>query len=245
MKVYRQVCLIVSATLAMSLFASVLAQEDGWQKTPYQEWTLRDTEKLLTDSPWAQTRSKGIGLTGASGDQPSVNLSVDPEAVTLRLRSALPVRQALLRMRQIKAKYDRMSASEKAAFDSKNKPLVECPACADNYVITLSPAPGSRRGVPVSLKTVPLAKLKLFVQVTDESGARRELVHFVPPNTQGEDAVFFFSQFDDRGAPLISPSSKKLIVTFDQQVITTNSSMGLMKFEFDVSRMVLDGEVAL
>ena len=48
---------------------------------------------------------------------------IGPRATTARitLRSALPIRQALLRKRQLESKYDELKESERKAFDDKNK----------------------------------------------------------------------------------------------------------------------------
>lgn len=60
------------------------------------------------------------------------NTPTPDKVYVVRLRSALPIRQAILRLRQIKEKYDSMSDAKKAEFDEKNKALVECPACDEN-----------------------------------------------------------------------------------------------------------------
>jgi hypothetical protein len=68
-------------------------------------------------------------------------------------------------------------------------------------------------------------------------------VHFEPPKAQCEEAVFFFSRFDGRGRPLVGRSTKKLIVSFDPQILSTGKA-GRRDFEFDVSRMLVNGEVS-
>ena len=65
--------------------------------------------------------------------------------VTVRLRSALPIRQALLRLKQIEAKYDNMSENDRADFDARMKGLIDCPACGENYIITLGPPVSQRQ----------------------------------------------------------------------------------------------------
>ena len=154
MKTYSlTLCLISLMAIAFSFIESSLAQNNSFDK-PQQQWTISDVEKLLSDSPWAQTKSKGIAV---GYDNPIITSGhiPTPESVTLRLRSALPVRQAILRSRQIKAKYDKMSDDDKHSFDSKQKDLLECRACIDYYVITLSPPFGQIRGLPEGLRSIP------------------------------------------------------------------------------------------
>lgn len=215
------------------LVTSVVAQSD-WRQTPYQQWTLVEVEKLLSDSPWAQTRARElVRIVQSPGT------TFDSGSLTVRLRSALPVRQALVRLRQIRGKYDKMGESEKASFDNKQKVLLECPGCADNYVISLSPPFERPSGVPSKLREMAFATIKNYVQLANESGETRELVHFEPPKAQGGEATFFFSRFNDKGQPLVTPSDKKLIISFEPHIFSTNVSVP-MRFEFDVSKMVLN-----
>ena len=222
--------------ILLCLLTPVWAQTD-WRQKPYHQWTLADAEQVLGDSPWAQTRSRErIGHPLPSG------VAFDSGSITLRLRSAPPVRQALTRLRQIRGKYDQMSASEKASFDSKTKVLLECPGCADHYVVTLSPPFDRHSGVPSSLRTLPLATLKNYVTITNERGETRELLHVERPKTQGGEAVFFFERFNEKGEPLLTPSNKKLTVSFASQVFTDHIAVPLV-FEFDVSKMVVSEAV--
>src|SRR5687767_2783195 len=156
--------LFIITVLFVVASSSVCLAQTQKEEQPYQQWTTAEAEKLLSSSPWASTQEKGVSL-GVAADT-----ALAPEAVTLRLRSSLHIRQAILRLRQIKAKYDKMSDSDKASFDKKNQPLIDCPACVDNYVVSLGPGPGSRRGVPSSLELMSLGEAKLQVRITNDRG---------------------------------------------------------------------------
>lgn len=236
MKRKKRTILAASLLLAVSVIVTTgRAQKDDWQSKPYQQWTKKDVQNILGDSPWAKTTAQSgsiVNFNNGAGDTPT------PDKVyTLRLRSALPIRQALLRLRQINEKYDEMSDKKKAEFDEKNKPLVECPACADNYVLSLIPPASAQTRVQM------LDRLKLYVQLMDDRGQRRELVHFIPPKAAGQEIIFFFSKFDEKGQPLITPSSKRLVFTIDTSVIGLDAT--IRRFEFDVSKMIVNGQVVL
>lgn len=234
MKRSKQTAILIVLLLpAISLGSSLLKM--AWQQKPYPQWDMSEVEKFLTDSPWAQTRQKGVVL----GVDNPVGVSTAPESVVLRLRSGLPMRQVLARLRQLKGKYDTLGDKEKRSFDEKNKILIECPACADNYVVSLAPANG-QKGVPAILQTMAEAEVKLNVHLTNETGETRPLVHFAAPKKQGDEAVFFFARFNDKGEPLITPNSRKLLVTFDTKIFPTVP----LKFEFAVPKMMIDGAVA-
>lgn len=226
---------------AVTLPAPVSAQGD-WQKRPFQEWTKEDAERILTDSPWAQTKGISGEMVNPTGGQTISGATGPNRALTLRLRSALASRLAFLRLRQLRAKYDRMSESEKAEFNIKNKTLVECPSCADNYVVVLSPPPGRDTGVPVALRSMPLKRVKNYVKLMDERGESRELVHFEPSKVIGGEAVFFFSRYNEKGEPLLTPESKKLVITFSSEVMGDSPST-FSRFEFDVTKMLIGGKV--
>ena len=231
--------LILSLAVALVAANGLLlpARAQGVWEKPYRQWTMADLETILGDSPWAQTQLRSGGV---SSDSVPLNSSTSAGHVTVRLRSALPVRQGLVRLRQLKAKYDKMSATEQAAFDAKTATLLECPACADNYVVSLGPPSRLPNGMPSSLQNMSLAAVKLHVHLLDEKGEERELVHFEPPKAQGEEAVFFFSRLDARGRPLLTGSTKKIIVAIAPQVLTGGMA-GTRRFEFDVSKMAVNG----
>ncbi len=117
--------MIAAATVPLGLARATWPQDE--QTKPFRTWTKAEAKKLLNDSPWAKTQevSSVYGL-GVPTDF----------KFTLRLRSALPIREALVRLKQIEAHYDQLSEKERATFDAKTKGLLDCPACADNYVLS-------------------------------------------------------------------------------------------------------------
>jgi len=228
--------LLSAALVAAAAFAPVspAGAQGGWRGKPYVEWTKNDAEDLLIDSPWAQTVARS-GLDGPRG------IGMRDPAVTVRLRSALPIRQAMLRLRQLREKYDQMSEKKKAEFDEKHATLIECPACADSYVVAVLPPPGGRLNLPNTFISTPPEKFKRYVHLSDERGTMRALVHYAPPKSLSTEAVFFFDRFDEKGNPLITPSSKKLILNIGPEVLGGDTTLN--RFEFDVSKMLIEGKV--
>lgn len=204
---------------------------------PYQQWTAKEAKGLLFDSPWAQTRA---GLVAVGRRDPLTEAA--NTAVTVSLRSALPVRQALARLRQLKEKYDKKSDSDKAAIDAGNKTLLECPECANYYIVTMSPGPGSETGLPISMQKTSLARVKLDVQIENEKGETRELVKFVQPKFNLDNAVFFFSRFNSKGEPLIGSQNHTLTISFHPGLFVFKPAI-LSKFKFDVAKMIVNGQV--
>lgn len=165
----------------------------------------------------------------------------------MRLRSALPIREALVRLKQIEGKYDKLDAGGRSDFDARMKGLLACPACAENYIVTLGPPVSTRamKNGMNALRNAALSLLEKRVYLLNERGERRELVHFVAPKTDEDEATFFFSRLDDKGNLLLTNESKKLIFVFEARNIRTAFGLDLIpeRFEFDVSKLILNGKV--
>lgn len=232
-------CLCALLCAARAASAQSVAQSP-WEK-PYDQWTQGEAEKILTDSPWAQTVSKGVAL---GYDNPVFEMGAQPtpEGVTIRLRSSPVIRLAMLRLRQIRANFDKMDEKGKAAFMEKNALMLQCPPCRDYYVVTMDSPPGAHRGVPVALSSMSFESLRQSVRLTDERGEKRELVHFEAPKAQGEEATFYFARLDEKGAPLLTTASKRVVLNFDPKVFGT-AVVQITKIEFDVPKLILKGAV--
>ena len=125
----REIFVVVIVVMA----ASVASAQQGWKTKPYGEWNKQDIIKLGSDSPWAQVRHSDapIGKYGS----PTAYM----HAATIQLRSALPIREALVRLKQLTAKYDKMNDKQRAELDANTRGILDCADCADNYIIALGP----------------------------------------------------------------------------------------------------------
>src|SRR5438105_4988974 len=109
------------AVLLVPLLLALAARaEDFWVKKPYTAWSAEETRKLLEDSPWARS----ITLNNVvMSNQTVADVERETPIITYRmqLRSALPVRQAIVRAQQLQAHYDAMSAEQKKQFDQSSE----------------------------------------------------------------------------------------------------------------------------
>lgn len=243
-KLIRTITFVIMVSLRLA--AAGPAQVD-WAMKAFSQWSKSEAEKVLNDSPWTKVQEarEFFGTiqqaAGSGGPINSWGAPVDTK-IKIRLRSALPIRQALVRLKQIEAKYDKLDDRSRAAFDVKTKGLLECPACADKYVVTLSAKSELDPGFDAIYRLLGganLPRLQKYIYLMNDRGDRRELIHFVPPKQAGDEATFFFPRFDEKGAPLITAASKKLIFRFSDVYVSS-----IMNFEFDVSKLTLNGEVA-
>lgn len=221
---------------ALACAGEARAQKEDWQSKPYQQWAMKDVQKVLGDSPWSQQYVR----SAASIDSRSAGVMAS-KGYVVRLRSALPVRQGLLRLRQLREKYDSMNDKKKAEFDEKNKALIECPPCEENYVVAMLPAADSDK-LPEQLYQASLERVKPYVRLVNDRGQQRELVHFAPSKS-GSEVTFFFPKFDDKGAPLVTPETKRLVLIVEPGALGGDATIN--RFEFDVSKMLVDGKLVL
>ena len=131
-------------TIALTiLLGSMATAQSGefWQKKPYRQWSEAECRKMLEESPWAKTHTLGQVYIEPM-QSPSSPSSNDPFQVpdpttgpvksstadrareqqprikyVVQFRSALPVRQAMVRMMQINKNYNQMPSEGKQKFD--------------------------------------------------------------------------------------------------------------------------------
>jgi hypothetical protein len=203
-------------SIVFALLAGSAAAQDFWMQKSYRRWTMDEIVKIISDSPWAQVREKEATSTDG-GFIPMV---------TIRLRSAVPIRQALVRLKQIEANYDKMDEKKRAEFDEKLRGTLECPACQENYVVTISPPILNRRvtsGV-YGLKSASLKLLQKKVYLLNDRGEKRELVHFIAPKNDDDEATFFFPRRAADGKPFLTRENAKFTFVFDAENIPISGS---------------------
>lgn len=239
-------------TIGSAFGAAVRGQEAAGGKA-FQQWSSADVERILTDSPWAKTQvlriqqqSQGRSIAGGPdrsvfGEKDQLKGAEAPLDVrfTLRLYSALPLRQALVRQEQLKWNYDKRSAAEQKAFDAQAKQLIlDCAVCAENYVVSVGYGSNNSSGTDLIYKwfgsaTVP--SLKGYIYLANEREERRDLIDFIPPKSPGDDVYFVFKRLDDKGQPLFTAADKKLLF-----FMADNSAKSITNFKIDISRLVTD-----
>lgn len=118
--------LVLISLFGLGLAALYASSSEFWREKGYTQWTSDEVDKMLSDSPWAQSakassqqqqsQSRGMGRRGGmggggmgipgmggggmgrgGGGYPSGGQSMPQVTATVRWQSALPVREALLR----------------------------------------------------------------------------------------------------------------------------------------------------
>jgi len=219
----------VAGRLALlAMLAACLAPPAAGQgprpRKPYREWTMSEVLHVLNNPPWSQT---------ALGAGSSYRL-------TARLFSARPVREALVRRRQLVANYDKFGEADRARFDADTGAFLECADCARYYVVTLSgETPG---GLLRTLGGRSAEELRRHVSLTNERGEGRTLAHVKTSGGVEPVVMFAFERLDERAAPLVTAANKKLHLALDSKLFE-DQLIQPGKFTFEVARITEDGEV--
>jgi hypothetical protein len=247
---------IIFFVCIFSIAATVFGQKN--LEKPYQKWTKEEASKTLSSSPWTQQYRLSGDLPEAAEQQlrrdqssvservtPAYNLDTAP--LQIRLHSALPVRQALVRLRQIQNEYDKMSDDQKKKFDDSTSILLNCAICADYYVVTMMKLKTASKDVADGLfQQMKVEDFKGKVWLANDKGERRELAQFTPAKGAGDMSIFFFKRTDDSGKALITHENKEFKVVFDKSLRDghiLHIPILPPSLEFNVSKITIDGKI--
>lgn len=194
--------LVIVLGTAFSAYSQANLRPAAWESKPIDAWDETDVADILQRSPWGQR------ISNRTAEPSFLGVIVQDLYATFTLRSALTVRLALIRLRQISEKYDSMTEKQRKEFDAKYRSLRECTQCDDYYIVAVG---GDSR---ILKNAVIVKRRKEMIFLSNELGERRELEKFVPQVQTGSEAVFLFPRKDEKGKPLLNADSKTLTFTF-------------------------------
>lgn len=207
-------------TIFLSICPFLFGQNpiNAWESKPIDEWTERDIKVILSDSSWSRV------LHGKKSDQISTIGSFTHDVyATFTLESSLVVRLAAIRRLQLVEKYDAMSAKDKAAFNSRNKPKLECSLCDKYYIIGIG-------GDSTTLKNPVSVKRRMkSIYLSNEKGEKRFLEKYSPQTISGSIAMFYFPRNDEKGVPLLKIENTTLTFNFQYEESTDEPLIELIK----------------
>lgn len=229
---------VLTALAATPLLCLSLAAQDKQQK-PWTEWSKKEAEKILNDSPWGQTQTvtdtsemffSPTGPGGGGGQRSASGATNQATDVKYRIRwfSARPIRQALVRMMMLG------SRSLDAATTERLKNYAEAQA-GDEIIITVTfESPDARYSGPVmqSFNSSTAASLKNNTYLERNDGKRVFLEEYILPGKDGFGARFVFPRKVD-GQPFITPDAT--------DVRFVSGVAGGLNMKFKVARMNYNG----
>ena len=224
------------------LLISVIAVAQN-KNVPWTEWSKKDAEKVLTDSPWAHTQvdtnisemfyqptspNRGAPNSNQRASEGAVNQEMK---VTYHIRffSARPVRQAHARLYQIQQKPD-------AEVDKRLRSFAEFES-TDSIIlaVTFESTDGRFSGKAMqAFNSAVTAVLKNKTYLERNDGARLFLSEYVPPGRDGFGARFIFQRNVDC-KPFITSDTK------DIRFYSEYSESLKLNVKFKVSEMIYNG----
>lgn len=245
--------------LLLTCALAVPARAQFWSKKDYRHWSEKECWKMLTDSPWAQTRTFSAvempsGAQGGAvpGRQPLISITY-----TAIFFSALPVREAQVRLGLIQADYDKMSSPRKKAFDQNAAKYLSVPFPDDvviqvNYSTNVDAWRTALQNV-WQLQTTAIMKNSAFLAT---HGKTIPLSRYEPGPKNEQDFFLFFPR-SANGEPALKPTFKSLTLQVTRSVLpSTNGFLpynspvpqqppaGNLSFEFNVKKMQFGGKLA-
>jgi hypothetical protein len=227
------------------LFGFGLLAAEFWQK-PYTEWSDKDLTKMMTDSPWAKSASVsmggpgggppaiggggggGFGGGGHGGPQGGGGSENGPGApgsgppsfdVVARWQSALPIRQAFVRLK-FGAEADKSTDAGKV-LEEQERP----------YEIVLSGPMGMFLGGKPEDSAKALSEVSFLS--SSKTGAIKATQIEVGKPGKTMDVVFVF------------PRSMPFTVEDKEVEFTTKLGASTLKYKFKLKDMVLNGKLEL
>jgi len=266
----RLLCAALTCAALILAAAAHPASAQFWEKKPWTEWSKGEAEKILTDSPWSRTFSSSDvkleagGIRGGGTAEREVRPTIEYIA---QLRSALPVRQAVVRLMQIQSKYDKMTAEEKRNFDRQandylnqdfsNRVVVHIVYSANVSVL--------QQGLDDTWRT-STTDLPADTYLVAPNGSRIEMVRYEPASPGTPEFELIFKK-ELNGEPIVNKIDKKFHVQLPMinkdkirqqtalptQLMGTSQSRGpgqetaffetRVLFEFDVAKMMFNGKL--
>jgi hypothetical protein len=242
----------------------VLVSADQFWEKPFTRWNEKQVHSLLNDSPWARQMtlaSQSVDSGPAAGADSQMGsprdlvsggrgygqdkgsgISGEKEqfyGYTVRLFSALPIRQAYVRNYQIANQYDRMSREEKQAFDARFSRALNLDT--GNEIIVAVHFSSNDRQVAMEvdrqLKQATFELLKQSAYLISDRIGRVQLKGYFPPSPDGTGAKLIFPR-EVREQPVVSDKDRELKLEFfvpgtEHKVFVT----------WPVARMVMHNQV--
>jgi len=210
--------LLAASALLLALTTATAQKKDK----PWPEWSKKEAEKMLTDSPWAKLQTdtdtsemfyspttdpringaRTTSNTGARIAEGAVNSAVNVK-FQVRLFSARPVRQALARIMELQ------NPPAEVVAKLHNFAEVKSP---DSIIVTVTfESPDQRYSgvVMQAFNGAITATLKNDTYLQRSDGKQLFLEEYVPPGRDGFGARFIFLRALD-GQPFIKDSTGEI-----------------------------------
>ena len=228
-----------------------------WEKKKYIQWSETDVHKMLTDSPWARQHIEAevhidpLEAPPVPGGAPTGDSDIGLRAreqnprltYQFQIRSALPIRQALVRRAQLQQGYDRLPAEEKQTLDQQAGQFLakEFPDQVVIHVSFESNIDFDQRELARHWQTQTTEKLRNTVYLIGAKGVKAQLQEFVLADGSGQAFQFTFPRTVE-GQALAAPQDKELQLEFIHPDIRGRGEKRVL-VKFKINKMMVDSQL--
>jgi hypothetical protein len=234
---------LVAALAAACLLCLSVNAQDKKDKS-WTEWSKKDAEKMLNESPWGQTQENTdtsemfFSPTGTptsrqaptSGQRQVDGATNQATGVKFRIRffSARPIRQALVRSMMLN-----MKGAPDAATSERLKNFAEMQSNEKIIIAVTFESPDQRYSNEVMqlFNSATTGTLKNGTYLERNDGKRVFLEEYATPGRDGFGARFIFPRMVD-GKPFLAP---------DTNEVRFVSGLTSLNMRFKVAKMMYDG----
>jgi len=241
---------LLLALLSISFIFAVLSASSTAQKEtkPWTQWTQKEAEKILNDSPWAQVQtdtdtsemffsptSDPNRMGSSANDRQRTTSGATNQSVNVkfivRFFSARPVRSALARLMELRQTLDPSVVERLHNFAELKSP--------DSIIVTVSVETPDQRYAGTVMQQMNSAVTATLKNETylERNGDRQFLEEYVPPGKDNFGARFIFLRRTSDEKPFIDSGTKE--VRFRTKFVNGLTVTRLFKVE----HMIYNGEL--
>jgi len=223
-------------------FVAAAQSKNYWEKKDYRQWTESECRKLLEDSPWANLHSVSqVFIDRIQTDTSARERQPNPKVVyRVQIRSATPIRQALVRLSQINANYEEMASDARKNFDQSAEKFLSTnnAEVVVMHVSYTANVQNDARELARHWHSQNTERLKNFVFLIGGAGVKVPLSIYTPGEGAAPEFQFIFPR-EYNGRPVIGPGDKTLKLEFNHPNIRGATERILI--EFKIERMMMQG----
>lgn len=247
------------ATLAAACAcAGLLMAAEWWEKKPYSQWSAKEVQRMLDNSPWGKVHAVTImnpTFTGTRDFRTTGSGDLEREKQNLfhlHFLTAKPIRMALARRQMLESKVQ-ISTPELERFVAQS---------SDQYLIvalTLSSVPrgiSSESGYLSALLKLSTPDLTTNTFLATKTGKRVYLVRYDPPGRDGLGAKYYFPRLMEDGRPFVTVDDGEVRFETYVTLVESGTASGTpgefenqrtdrIWMQFDLRKMVFEGKLEI
>jgi len=231
--------------LAAVLLLPDVGASQSWLNKDYHQWSEYDCQKLVADSPWSQTYSISQVFIDTTATAPTDRAREQNPRIEylVQFRSAWPVRRAMVRLAQLKAKYDKLTPEQRKQFDESTGRFLNV-SVKDSVIVHVTfnaNVQDDDRELSRYWQNQTTETLKNFVYLLASGGETIALTSYVPGRGAAREFQFVFPR-QQKGRNIIGPQDKTIAVEFIHPNIRGQGEKRVY-VPFRVEKMMIGGEV--